>query len=83
MEKVKEKEAEKELWYRGYFLMDSGFKVEFDICEEDNGEEFSVSLSGNGEWPFEKGRVLWLGSKNDLHILTDRVIGWYIEEYKV
>lgn len=73
------KEINKEVRYNGYFLMDSGFKVEFDISKEDGGDNFEVSLYGNMEWPFEKGDVIWLGEESDLRILADRVIGWDIE----
>jgi len=72
----------KEKRYYGYFLMDSGLKVKFDISEEDGGENFSVSLYGNGEFPFKKGDVIWLGEENDVKILVDRIIGWQIDEYE-
>ena len=73
---------EKETRYEGYFLMDSGLKIPFDISEEDGGNNFSISLYGNMEFPFEKGDFIWLGEDNDMKILADRVIGWSINEYK-
>ena len=79
MEKSK---IQKEKRYEGYFLMDSGLKVPFDISEEDGGENFSVSLYGNMEFPFEKGEVIWLGEDKDMKILADRIIGWNINEYE-
>jgi hypothetical protein len=78
--KIQEK-IEKETRYNGYFLMDSGLKIPFDISEDDGGEIFSVSLYGNMEFPFEKGDVIWLGENTDIKILADRIIGWDINKY--
>lgn len=68
--------------YRGYFLMDSGVKIPFDISEEDGGENFSISLYGNSIFPFEKGEVIWLGEGSNLKLLSDRIIGWDMYEYE-
>lgn len=76
------KKIQKEKRYSGYFLMDSGLKVKFDVSEEEGGENFSVSLCGNFEFPFEKGDKVWLGEDNNCFILVDRIIGWQIEEYE-
>lgn len=78
----KKKIEEKETRYSGYFLMDSGLKVDFDISENDGGDYFSIALYGNGKWPFEKGGIIWLGEDKDVKILADRVIGWDINEYQ-
>lgn len=79
---MSKKIQKEEIRYEGYFLMDSGLKIPFDISEEDGGENFSLYLDGNLEWPFEKGDVIWLGRNNELRLLTDKIIGWYIYEYK-
>lgn len=76
------KEIKKEKWYSGYFLMDSGLKVPFDISEEVGGEDFRISLYGNMEFPFEKGDIIWLGEESEVRILADRIIGWNIDEYE-
>lgn len=81
MSKVKSELNEER--YKGYFLMDSGLKVPFDISEEDGGEDFSILLCGNMKFPFEKGDVIWLGEDSNLKILADRIIGWDISEYEV
>lgn len=75
-------EKQKQKRYRGYFLIDSGLKVPFDISEEDGGEEFNLSLYGNMEFPYEKGDVIWFGEDSNLKLLADRVIGWDINEYE-
>ena len=62
--------------------MDSGLKIPFDISEEDGGEKFAISLYGNGEFPFEKEEIVWLGEDNNLKILADRIVGWDIDEYE-
>ena len=76
-----EKQIQKETRYEGYFLMDSGLKVPFDISEGDGGEDFSISLYGNLKFPFEKDEIIWLGEDNDLKLRADKVIGWEISEY--
>ena len=73
----------KEIRYKGYFLMDRGLKISFDVSEEDGGEKFAISLYGNVEFPFEKGETVWLGEDSDLKILADRIVGWDIAEYTV
>lgn len=76
------KEVKKEKRYQGYFLMDSGLKVPFDISEEDGDANFAISLYGNMEFPWIKGDVIWLGEDVDMKILADRIIGWDINEYE-
>ena len=75
-----EKQKEIQRGYVGYFLMDSGLKVKFDVTEEEGGEEFSFYLCDNSEFPWERGDIIWLGEE---YILADRVIGWSIREYEV
>ena len=82
METIKTKEAKKEVRYEGYFLMDSGLKVPFYISEEDGGENFSLSLYGNVEFPFEKDDVIWLGEDSNLILRADKVVGWEIDKYE-
>jgi hypothetical protein len=77
------KKIQREKRYNGYFLMDSGLKIPFDISEEEGGENFSISLYGNMQFPFEKGEVIWLGEKSNFYILADRIVGWDINEYKL
>lgn len=77
------KQIQKEKRYIGYFLLDSGVKINFDISEEDGGEEFSIELYGNGNFPFEKGGYIWLGENNSMFLLVDRIVGWKIDEYEV
>lgn len=76
------KKIQQEKRYEGYFLMDSGLKVFFDISEDEGGENFSVSLYGNSAFPFKQGDVIWLGEDSDLRLLADKVIGWDINEYE-
>ena len=79
----KKKIVIKEKWYRGYFLIDSGIKINFDLSENDGGDDFSVELYGNSRFPWEKDNSIWLGSSMDLQLLASRIIGWDIEEYEV
>ena len=72
------KKTQKEKRYRGYFLMDSGIKIFFDISEEEGGEEF-WELYSNSNFLFEGGSCIWLGDER--YILTDRIIGFSIDEY--
>jgi len=67
----------RELRYKGYFLMDSGLKISFDISEEDGGEEF-YDLYNNSEFNFEKEGMVWLGEESDLKILVDKIVGFEI-----
>ena len=76
----KRKKIETETRHTGYFLMDSGLKVPFDISEEDGDENFK-SLYGDMEFLWERGDVIWLGEENDTKILVDRIIGWDITSY--
>jgi len=69
-----------EKYYVGYFLMDSGIKVPFEISEEDGGEDFSISLYENMEFPWVKGDIIYLGEMSGMKILADRIIGWDISE---
>ena len=73
--------AKKEKKYVGYFLMDTGIKVPFDVSEENGGKNFSLHLYGNCEFPWEKGDSIWLGEKNPCFILADRIIGFEVDEY--
>lgn len=83
LNKNKIEETQKETRYQGYFLMDSGFKVPFDISEEDGGDAFAISLYGNMEFPWVKGDVIWLGENENVKILADRILGWDIYEVGV
>ena len=74
--------TEKRLRYKGYFLMDSGAKVNFDISEEDGGEKFSESLYGNMDFPFNDDDIVWLGENSNLKLRADKIIGWDINEYE-
>jgi len=74
------KKAEKEKYYVGYFLMDSGLKIPFEISEEGGGDDFSVSLYGNMEFPWGKGDIIYLGESSNLKILAEKIVGWEIDE---
>ena len=73
------KEVQKDIRYEGYFLIDSGLKIEFDISAEEGGEHFEL-LYGNSEFTWKKGDAIWLGEENDYLILADRIIGFSISE---
>jgi len=79
----KTKQIQREKRYNGYFLMDSGLKIPFDISEEDGGENFSISLYGNMEFPFDKNDIIWLGEDSGLKLRADKVIGWEIDECEI
>ena len=70
----------KELRYRGYFLLDTGTKISFDISENDGGENFSKELYGNANFPWKKGDTIWMGEDNDYSLLVERIIGFHVEE---
>ena len=82
MAKEEKKVVEKQIRYSGYFLIDSGAKIPFDISEEDGYEEFA-DLANNSSFSFKKGDYIWLGEDSNLKLLVDRVIGWDINEYEV
>jgi hypothetical protein len=67
--------------YAGTFLMESGFKVKFDIADDEWDEGTIFSLQ-NLEFPFEKGESIWLGEANDIKILVDKIIGWNFYDYE-
>ena len=75
-----EKEIEGEKRYKGYFLMDSGIKIYFDILAQECGDDFS-ELYDNSKFLFERGDCVWLGEKNNSFILVDRIVGFSINEY--
>ncbi len=76
------KKETKELRYEGYFLMDSGLKVYFDISAE-KGDENYDTLYGNSEFKWEQGESIYFQDDNgeDAFILADKVIGFFIKEY--
>lgn len=82
MKKEIEVKLEKEIRYTGYFLIDSGYKVNFDISKEDGGDEFA-ELYNNMIFSFKTGGCIWLGEDSSLKLIVDRVIGWDINEYEV
>ncbi len=75
--KNKLKQIEKETMYYGYFILDSGDKINFEISEEDGGEAFALLL--DCEWSFGKNDVIWIG---DSFILASRVAGFQIDTYE-
>ena len=74
------KKIQQETRYEGYFLMDSGLKVSFDISEDEGGEAFSKMY--DSQFPYEKGDSIWLGECDDCFILVDRIIGFNINQYQ-
>ncbi len=75
-------EIQTETRYEGYFLMDSGIKVSFDMSEDEGDEEMRL-LYGNLEFTYEKGGVIWLGESTNMVILVDRIIGFSVREYQL
>jgi hypothetical protein len=75
---MKEKTIEKR--YEGYFLMDSGVKVFFDISEEDGDTKFKL-LYDEAKFSWEREDTIWLGEDSELRVLANKVIGYYISEY--
>jgi len=72
----------KEIKYSGYFLLDTGLKIEVEISEEDGGENFA-EMATNSDFPYEKGDTIWLGEGNDMLLLVDRIAGFYFTEWVV
>lgn len=70
-------ESSVEVYFAGYFLMEGGLKVEFDIPEEDGGDEFRSML--DCKFVFEDDRMIWLG---DFSIRAKKVLGFYIYDYE-
>lgn len=78
---MSKKKTQKEVRFNGYFLMDSGIKINFDISEEFNSGKFRKLL--DCEWSFEKDDVIWLGEENPVFILADRIVGFWIDTYEI
>jgi len=79
------KEDEKKFGYDGYFLMDSGLKINFNFLEDSvfTGELLYDYLFNDGEYPFEKGEKFWLGEEKDLFVLADKIVGFTVSEYEI
>ena len=70
----------KELRYEGYFLMDSGLKVYFDISANDGGENYDYLL--NAEFKWSQGETIYVENEGeDFLIRADKVVGFSIREY--
>ena len=65
----------------GYFIIDTGLKFKFDVEREDTDSRL-VELYDNSEWNFEKGDSIFIDSSSMEMILSDRVIGYFIQEYE-
>lgn len=76
---AKEKEKPKEKRYEGYFLMDCGLKIPFDISEENGGDKFK-ELCWDLKFSWEKGDTIWLGE--ELQIIVDKIVGFSINDYE-
>ncbi len=75
-----EKENRKELRYEGYFLIDSGLRVNFDISASDGGENYDHLL--NAEFKWERGDAIYVENEgDDFLLLANKVIGFFIREY--
>jgi len=70
---------EKEKRYAGYFIMESGLKLKFDISEENGGDDFEAMLVS--EYPFDESELVWLGETDDCFIRAKKIIGFYIYDY--
>lgn len=73
------KQQTEEIRYVGYFLMEGGLKVKFDISQEDGGTEFE-ELYNNDIIFWEKSDFIWLGEESELKVIADKIIAWDIRE---
>ena len=78
----KQEEKEKETYFIGYFLLDSGFKVKFRVSKTEDdecGEKFSA-LYYEGRVLWESGDRIFTGEDDCLCLLANRVAGYFITE---
>ena len=75
---IKKIKEEKEIRYYGYFIVDSGIKIPFDISKEDGSDKF-ISLL-NLVFPFEQDEIIWLGEESNIFLRANKVVGWNIEQ---
>ena len=75
MEKVEKKEV-KSVLFSGYFLMDSGIRIHFEMPEEKDDDDNFAELVRNNGFSWKKGDQIWLGEDMDISIFADRVIGF-------
>ena len=68
---------ETETRYGGYFIMDSGLEINFDISEQDGGDEFRELL--DCQFVFGDNDTIWLGESNEIFIRAKKVVGFYID----
>jgi hypothetical protein len=72
---------QKEVRYEGYFIMEGGFKVNFNISADDGGEKLN-SLYGNSAFEWEQEESIYLENKGkEFFILAKKVIGFFIRCY--
>lgn len=84
MNKKKELDKPKEVvkHYYGYFLMDSGYKVKFDVAEYDDFGIFEQLHDGDCTQALKQGDTIWMGEDDDYILLADRIIGWSVSMYE-
>lgn len=80
--KNKVKKTEEELYYNGYFLMDSGLKIHFDISAIDGGD-FFAALNESGEFTLDESETVWLGEEAETpFIRVKKIMGFNINDYR-
>jgi hypothetical protein len=78
---MKTLEKQKELRYEGYFLMNSGLKVYFDISADNGGENYD-KLCDAAEFNWKQGESIYLENDGEYSfVLADKVIGFSIRDY--
>ena len=78
--KSKTVELPAERYYAGYFIMDSGLKIDFDISEDDGGDEFKELF--DAKFVFDDKNTIWLGEISEDFIRAKKVVGFYIYDYE-
>jgi len=87
--KNKPKNTVYQKYYQGYFLLDTGCKIWFDIDSAKIDEDAFAKLSDNAEFPFgndnaefpfDNNDCIWLGG---VFILAKRIAGFWIDSYEV
>ena len=76
--KVKSPSTERR--YCGYFILDSGAKIDFDLTEDDGGDAFASLF--DCEFKFEDNDLIYLGEDVGGFIRAKRVVGFYIDDYQ-
>jgi len=71
--KNKIKKGEPEMYFQGYILMDSGFRIKIDVSSLEIDVDKFIEMAENCYFPYEEDECIWTG---DILIRAKKVIGW-------